>query len=146
MKASSAAVRWTDSGFGSRWSKVTNMKLIGILAAAVAFVSFGIATAQPPPQPYVYEIQSITGAATGCVAGYGVACTDLTSYPHIYVDGYTEPGDGGGGYIFLNNTNCGSGTANGGTIINDDAPTKNCFYRANPTNDVHDWGAKCNVV
>ena len=31
-----------------------------------------------------------------------------------------------------------------GTVVTDGKTlTPNCFYRANPTNDVHEWGAYC---
>lgn len=88
------------------------MRLRELFGASVGLLLCPTAIAQ---QPYVYEIQSITGAITGCVSGVGVECTNLGSYSHIYVDGYTNPGDGGGGYFFKNGTSCGSG--NKGTVI-----------------------------
>ncbi len=64
-----------------------------------------------------------------------------STFQYVVLAGYSITGDGGGGVLMPGPTPC---TANGGTVFQDHA--SNCFYRANPTNSVREWGAKCDVV
>jgi hypothetical protein len=68
----------------------------------------------------------------------------VVSSGYVVAGGYNQPGDGGGG-IFLptGSTTC---TADGGIVFTDGATPHNCFMRADPTFDVREWGALCDVA
>ena len=56
---------------------------------------------------------------------------------------YNTVGDGGGGTFAVGPGPC---TANGGTIFVDMATPAQCYTRVTPSNNVREWGAKCDVV
>ncbi len=60
----------------------------------------------------------------------------------IQMGGYYTVGDGGGGDLYpLGTTMC---TADSALIFQDGSG--NCYQRVSPTNNVREWGAKCDVV
>ncbi len=72
----------------------------------------------------------------------------VASGTYVVAGGYNSPGDGGGGTFLPGDTTASTGscTPDGGLVFQDGAtPTPHCFYRANPTNSVREWGALCDV-
>ena len=102
--------------------------------AAVCLVVYIACSATTPITPPVYEFPTVSTISSASLYGAGES--------YVYVDGYTYPGDGGGGYFF--STGLKTCTYDGGTVVLDH--DNYCYYRANPTNDVHEWGAYCDVV
>ena len=92
---------------------------------ALAFLPFTNSIAMA--DTYVANLQALFGTTTSGVVTMG---------------GYYDPGDGGGGTLVPSQSKrCATNSA---TIFKDGAGY--CLYRVNPTNNLREWGAKCDVV
>ena len=108
------------------------MKLLKIAVCIAVSVFCSAST----PAGDVFEVPTVSSIASTALYA--------NSEYYIYVDGYTTQGDGGVGYLFSPYPGVVCGSANNGTVVQDSSGY--CYYRANPTNDVREWGAKCDVV
>ena len=63
---------------------------------------------------------------------------------YVVLGGNLALGDGGGGTFMKGPAGCGVGDH--GIIFPDGSASPNCFYRADPTYSVREWGARCDVV
>ena len=100
--------------------------------AILATVATTVATAALA-QTYLNSITAL-GSITVAAGTYVVAL------------GYNTAGDGGGGTFVpgVAGTPTGTCTPDGGLVFQDAA--SHCFYRADPTKSVREWGAFCDVV
>jgi hypothetical protein len=108
----------TSTGFAARRSVATSL-FGGAILATVTTASL----AQTTYFPTADALSSATGS------GY------------VVLGGNLAEGDGGGG-AFMQGASCTGG--DGGIVFQD--TIGNCFYRADPTYSVREWGAVCDVV
>ena len=113
----------------------------------------GRAFAAPPPDRRERSLETslFGGAVLATVATASLGQTffsdvsainaGVVSTPYVVLGGYYKSGDGGGGTLLLGPSGC---TADGGLVFKDSA--SNCLYRVDPSYDVRQWGARCDVV
>ena len=72
-----------------------------------------------------------------------IALSTSTASGYVVLGGNLFEGDGGGG-TFMQGATCAAG--DGGIVFQDGSHPANCFYRADPTYSVREWGSLCDVV
>ena len=101
-------------------------KIAGSLIGAALLLRDGAAVAQATTQTYVINQAALATTNTSGIVTMG---------------GYYNLGDGGGGLLYPIPAGC---NQNLGTIFKDGHG--HCLARVNPTNNVREWGAHCDVV
>jgi hypothetical protein len=71
------------------------------------------------------------------------ALSSATASGYVVLGGNLTEGDGGGG-TFMQGATCAA--SDNGIVFLDSSMPPNCFYRADPTYSVREWGALCDVV
>jgi hypothetical protein len=111
----------------SGWGPIGKSLFGGAILATVATVSL-------TQTYYVNDVNALNSTAIGA------------TNTAVALGGYTVSGDGGGGVLLPHSAAVTTCTPDNGQVFGDGSTPRHCFVRANPTNSVREWGARCNVT